>query len=127
MGANLALNLADSGNRVSVYNRTTSVTDDFMGGPAVGKEMVAAATLDEMVGQLGSPRVVLLMVKAGPAVAPSSATSVDYSRMETSSSMGATRGSPTPSADTENWQSRESDISELVSPGVRKVPATVRR
>ncbi|MEE8406773.1 MAG: NAD(P)-binding domain-containing protein, partial [Acidimicrobiia bacterium] len=68
MGANLALNLADSGNRVSVYNRTTSVTDDFMAGPAVGKRMVAAATLDEMVDQLGSPRVVLLMVKAGAAV-----------------------------------------------------------
>jgi len=68
MGANLALNLADSGNRVSVYNRTMSVTDDFMAGPAVGKEMVAAATLDEMVSQLGSPRVVLLMVKAGAAV-----------------------------------------------------------
>ncbi|HXV70261.1 MAG TPA: NAD(P)-binding domain-containing protein, partial [Acidimicrobiia bacterium] len=30
MGANLALNMADHGNRVSVYNRTTSVTDEFM-------------------------------------------------------------------------------------------------
>ncbi len=33
MGANLALNLADSGNRVAVYNRTGSATDDDTRGP----------------------------------------------------------------------------------------------
>jgi 6-phosphogluconate dehydrogenase len=68
MGANLALNLADAGNKVAVYNRTTSVTDDFMAGPAANKGFAPAATLDQLVGQLGSPRVVLLMVKAGAAV-----------------------------------------------------------
>ncbi len=65
MGANLALNLADSGNRVAVYNRTTSVTDAFMAGEAADKNMVSAVTLQDLVGQLGSPRVLLLMVKAG--------------------------------------------------------------
>jgi 6-phosphogluconate dehydrogenase len=68
MGANLALNLADSGNRVTVYNRTTSVTDEFMAGEAAEKDMAAAATLAEMVASLQSPRVMLLMVKAGPPV-----------------------------------------------------------
>ena len=68
MGANLALNLADSGNRVAVYNRTASVTDDFMAGEASGKEVVAAATLGELVNELSLPRVVLIMVKAGSAV-----------------------------------------------------------
>ena len=68
MGANLALNLADSGNRVTVYNRTTSVTDEFMAGEAGIKDMVPASTLAEMVGSLKTPRVVLLMVKAGPPV-----------------------------------------------------------
>ena len=68
MGANLALNLADSGNRVTVYNRTTSVTEEFMAGEASGKDMIAAETLEDMVATLKSPRVVLLMVKAGPAV-----------------------------------------------------------
>jgi 6-phosphogluconate dehydrogenase len=68
MGANLALNLADSGNRVTVYNRTTSVTDDFMAGEAAGKDMAAATTLEEMVETLESPRVILLMVKAGAPV-----------------------------------------------------------
>jgi 6-phosphogluconate dehydrogenase len=68
MGANLALNLADSGNRVTVYNRTTSVTDEFMTGEAGEKDMVPAHTLEEMVATLTSPRVILLMVKAGPPV-----------------------------------------------------------
>ena len=32
MGANLALNLAEKGHRVAVYNRTASVTEEFMAG-----------------------------------------------------------------------------------------------
>ncbi|MGH3650854.1 MAG: NAD(P)-binding domain-containing protein, partial [Acidimicrobiia bacterium] len=68
MGANLALNLADSGYRVTVYNRTTSVTDAFMVEEAAGKDMVAAATYQELVATLRSPRVILMMVKAGPPV-----------------------------------------------------------
>ena len=68
MGANLALNLADSGNRVTVYNRTTSVTDEFMAGEAADKDMMAVTTLEELVDTMDSPRVVLLMVKAGPPV-----------------------------------------------------------
>ncbi|MEA1902164.1 MAG: decarboxylating NADP(+)-dependent phosphogluconate dehydrogenase [Actinomycetota bacterium] len=68
MGANLALNLADSGQRVAVYNRTTSVTDEFISGEASEKEMIAATTLAGLVDALSSPRVLLLMVQAGGAV-----------------------------------------------------------
>jgi len=68
MGANLALNFADSGYRVTAYNRTTSVTDEFMAGEAADKEIAAAATLEDLVETLRSPRVLLLMVKAGPPV-----------------------------------------------------------
>ncbi len=68
MGANLALNLADSGNKVAVYNRTGSVTDAFMAGEASGKDIASAKSLPELVSLLESPRVVLLMVKAGSAV-----------------------------------------------------------
>jgi 6-phosphogluconate dehydrogenase len=49
MGANLALNFADSGYRVTVYNRTASVTDEFMAGEAADSELRAAATLEELV------------------------------------------------------------------------------
>jgi 6-phosphogluconate dehydrogenase len=68
MGANLALNLADAGNKVVVYNRTHAVTEEFMRGEAATKDMVGAASLEELVSLLEPPRVILLMVKAGPAV-----------------------------------------------------------
>jgi 6-phosphogluconate dehydrogenase len=65
MGRNLALNIADHGYRVAVYNRTTTKTDAFMEeeGRAAGIE--AAATLEELVGMLASPRRVMIMVQAG--------------------------------------------------------------
>ena len=65
MGANLALNLADSGNAVSVYNRTPSTTMDFMAGEAVNKDIVSAVSLEELVETLARPRRVLLMIPAG--------------------------------------------------------------
>ncbi len=65
MGANLALNLADSGNKVAVYNRTTSVTEEFMAGEASTKDLTASTTLAEFVASLDTPRAILLMVKAG--------------------------------------------------------------
>ncbi len=68
MGANLALNLADSGNTVTAYNRTTSVTDEFMQGEAATRPVIRADGLEEMVDSLKKPRKVLLMVKAGDPV-----------------------------------------------------------
>ena len=68
MGANLALNLTDSGRKVTVYNRTTAVTDEFMAGEASTKDVTGASTIEEMISTLTRPRVILLMVKAGPPV-----------------------------------------------------------
>ncbi|MGB7861083.1 MAG: NAD(P)-binding domain-containing protein, partial [Acidimicrobiia bacterium] len=65
MGANLALNLADSGKQVAVYNRTTSVTSEFMRGEASATTIDPHDTLIGLVQKLTTPRVVLLMVKAG--------------------------------------------------------------
>jgi 6-phosphogluconate dehydrogenase len=65
MGANLALNLADSGHDVVVYNRTTAVTDEFIAGEAATKSVKGVSTIEQLVEALDSPRVVLLMVKAG--------------------------------------------------------------
>ena len=68
MGQNLVLNMANNGYSVAVYNRTTSTTDDFINGNAAGKSITGYHDLKEMVANLKSPRKVMLMVKAGPAV-----------------------------------------------------------
>jgi 6-phosphogluconate dehydrogenase len=78
MGQNLVLNMANNGYSVGVYNRTTSVTDEFVGGLAGRRDGSVAPgtpdrvrgyhTLDELVSSLKRPRKVMLMVKAGPAV-----------------------------------------------------------
>ncbi len=65
MGRNLVLNLSDHGYRVAVYNRTWSRTEDFLAGEAAGRDIEGARTLEDFVAALDSPRVVLLMVKAG--------------------------------------------------------------
>ncbi len=68
MGQNLVLNMADHGYSVSVYNRTTETMTEFIDGPASGKSVVGAETIEELVASLALPRRVMLMVKAGPAV-----------------------------------------------------------
>jgi 6-phosphogluconate dehydrogenase len=68
MGENLALNVESRGYTVAVFNRTTSKVDEFMNGRAKGKRFVGCHSLEEFVASLATPRKVMLMVKAGPAV-----------------------------------------------------------
>jgi len=68
MGQNLALNIANKGFRVAVYNRTGAVTGEFIKGPARGKPVTGCYSYPEFVEQLERPRRIMLMVKSGPAV-----------------------------------------------------------
>ena len=68
MGENLALNVESRGYRVAVYNRTTSKVDDLINGRAKGKQFVGCHSVEELVSSLKTPRIVMMMVKAGPAV-----------------------------------------------------------
>jgi len=69
MGQNLVLNMNDNGYIVAVFNRTYQKTQDFVEGPAKGRETILSAqTLEEFVGYLAAPRKVMLMVKAGDVV-----------------------------------------------------------
>jgi 6-phosphogluconate dehydrogenase len=62
MGQNLVLNVESRGFAVSVYNRTASVTDEFVARhPA--KRLTACATLETFVASLAKPRKVMVMVK----------------------------------------------------------------
>jgi 6-phosphogluconate dehydrogenase len=68
MGENLALNIESRGYRVAVFNRTVQKVDHFLEGRAKGKNFVGCHSLEELVAALKSPRMVLMMVKAGPPV-----------------------------------------------------------
>ncbi|HEY9698470.1 MAG TPA: NADP-dependent phosphogluconate dehydrogenase [Trichocoleus sp.] len=68
MGENLALNVERNGFPVSVYNRTSSVTENFMKTRAQGKNFHAAYSLEDFVQSLERPRRILIMVKAGSPV-----------------------------------------------------------
>ena len=67
MGKNLALNLADKGNRVAVYNRSTEVMRAAVAeNPA--QQLIGVETVAELVASLTRPRRILVMVKAGAPV-----------------------------------------------------------
>ena len=68
MGENLALNVESRGYRIAVYNRTTSKVDDLINGRAADKNFVGCHSIGELVSALKKPRLVMTLVKAGPAV-----------------------------------------------------------
>lgn len=68
MGQNLVLNMNDHGFKVAVYNRTTSKVDDFIKGPAKGTAIIGTYSIPEFVSAIKTPRIVMLMVKAGDVV-----------------------------------------------------------
>ena len=69
MGGNLALNVAENGFRIAVFNRTPEKTDQFMekSGP-LAEKLVPSKTLEDFVASIASPRAIILMVPAGDAV-----------------------------------------------------------
>jgi 6-phosphogluconate dehydrogenase len=67
MGQNLVLNVESRGFQVSVFNRTTQVTHDFVARHP-GKQLRACDSLADFVASLSRPRKVQLMVQAGAAV-----------------------------------------------------------
>jgi 6-phosphogluconate dehydrogenase len=69
MGQNLALNMADHGYKVAVYNRTTSTMREFMqANPNTPGGLIGCETMKDFVATIKKPRKVTILVKAGPAV-----------------------------------------------------------
>jgi 6-phosphogluconate dehydrogenase len=68
MGRNLALNMADHGFPVGVYNRTAEKTREFIEKEAGERKIRPAYTLKEFIGLLKKPRSILIMVEAGAPV-----------------------------------------------------------
>ncbi len=66
MGQNLALNIADHGFQISVYNRTTEKTDKFVAeNPNTPGGVVGSKTIQEFVASIATPRKIILLVQAG--------------------------------------------------------------
>lgn len=69
MGAALALNIAEKGFPIAVWNRTGQVTRDFHAGAGdLAPRITPTATLAELAAAIRPPRAIILMVPAGPAV-----------------------------------------------------------
>jgi len=69
MGAALALNIADNGFDIAVWNRTTAKTKAFHDDAGdLAQRIIPTDTLEDFVGALKSPRAIILMVPAGQAV-----------------------------------------------------------
>jgi 6-phosphogluconate dehydrogenase len=68
MGRNLALNIADHGFGVAVFNRTPARVVEFVAGDAAGTNVIGTVSLEEFVASLRPPRRTVLMIKAGAPV-----------------------------------------------------------
>src|SRR5438874_3276977 len=67
MGENLALNIADHGFKCAVYNRTTETMRRFVEREK-HPNLVACATVKDLVAAIKRPRKFIILVKAGAAV-----------------------------------------------------------
>jgi 6-phosphogluconate dehydrogenase len=68
MGENLVLNMERNGFTVAVYNRTVEKTDAFVNGPGKGKKVIGCKDAKEFCETLETPRIIILLVKAGDPV-----------------------------------------------------------
>ncbi|MFC3182200.1 NADP-dependent phosphogluconate dehydrogenase [Cypionkella sinensis] len=69
MGAMLALNIAEKGFPIAVWNRTVSVTHGFKAeAGALADKVTPCETLADLVAAIKPPRAIILMVPAGQAV-----------------------------------------------------------
>jgi 6-phosphogluconate dehydrogenase len=69
MGAMLALNIAEKGFDIAVWNRTVATTRAFHAGAGeLAARITPTETLEALVAAIKPPRAIILMVPAGPVV-----------------------------------------------------------
>ena len=69
MGSNLALNIAEKGHRIAVYNRTNAKTTAFAENAGTLRDMVIPCeSLAELAASIEAPRPIIIMTLAGKPV-----------------------------------------------------------
>lgn len=68
MGENLTMNMESKGYTIAVYNKELDRTEEFMNTKAVGKNIIGAMTIEELVSHIEKPRKIMMMIKAGKPV-----------------------------------------------------------
>lgn len=68
MGENLVLNMERNGFTVAVHNRSIDKVKQFVAEAGPDKKIIGAMTVPELVQALKTPRIVMLMIKAGSPV-----------------------------------------------------------
>jgi 6-phosphogluconate dehydrogenase len=69
MGANLALNIAEKGHRIAVFNRTPERTKAFHeSAGALADKIVPCETIERLADSIEAPRPIILLVPAGKPV-----------------------------------------------------------
>lgn len=68
MGRNIALNIADHGFGVAVYNRHISVVDELVHSSEPHQQLTGCHSYAALCGELGEPRIVMMMVQSGAVV-----------------------------------------------------------
>ncbi|MBP0437403.1 NADP-dependent phosphogluconate dehydrogenase [Tianweitania sediminis] len=69
MGANLALNIAEKGHDIAVFNRTTAKTGTFFETAGdLREKILPCTTIEEFVQAIRPPRPIILMIMAGDPV-----------------------------------------------------------
>jgi len=69
MGSNLALNIADKGHSIAVFNRSPEETRIFYGNAGhLQSRIIACETLESFTASIARPRPIIIMIKAGSPV-----------------------------------------------------------
>ena len=68
MGENLSMNMERHGYTVAVFDIWDGVVDKFIAGRGAGHDFIPTHSFEELVGALSTPRVVMMMIRAGSPV-----------------------------------------------------------
>ena len=69
MGSNLALNIAEKGYRVAVYDREAPVLENFYANAgSLQERIIPCESMEKLCENIAKPRPIIMLIKAGAPV-----------------------------------------------------------